>query len=784
MNTPRLLTLATYFPLYNKKFYFPCKLFSRSRNYPQINHTFLFKLLLSFSFLLAFSFCSQLTHADQQPTKKDRPIIGLVLSGGGARGASHVGVLKVLEQMRIPVDIITGTSMGAITGGLYAYGYSPEELEKILKKTNWDDIFLDKPPRKQRSIRRKGDDYNYLMKLEAGFNNGEIIIPTGLIQGQKLDLLLKALMPSAPNDFDLLPIPFRAVASDIETGEAVVLDKGDIVTAMRASMSIPGVFSPVEMDGNLLVDGGFLNNVPVRLAQEMGADILIVVDLSGELRKRNELSSPLGILNQTLGFLIQRNSRDQLNDLDPMDILIQPDMGNFSSTDFWRSAEMVTIGIGAAKTHTQQLTKLSVSENIYQDYQTMRRRTIKDAPYIDRIIIKNNSPLSDKVIDSFITVRPGEILNQEILERDIAKIYGLNIFKRVSYELVHELDQTILIIKTIQKDWGPNYLRFGMNLEGNFEGSSHYNFASSLTVTPLNRLGGEWRSEIQLGSDQIISTEFYQPIDTNLRYYVKPILAYSSTHIQQYDSSKQVADYKVSNFSGTLAVGRNLGNWGAIELGVSEGSGESDQFIGDQPEPPNSFKTRYWYVSFLHDQLDNLNFPKNGQISFINWGSVNYRSSDEVPGTDVDFDVLEVGGIVARTWGTNTFMLWGDLKGIVNSDKQIENDTVFGGLFNLSGYRRYEPELSGRYSGIARLLYFRLLNKKKSTFKIPVYIGGSIETAGAWNENEEFGSGSFITAGSVLIGLDTMLGPIYLARGFAEGGKTANYFFLGRTFTF
>jgi len=323
-----------------------------------------------------------------------------------------------------------------------------------------------------------------------------------------------------------------------------------------------------------------------------------------------------------------------------------------------------------------------------------------------------------------------------------------------------------------------------MNLEGNFEGSSHYNFASSLTVTPLNSLGGEWRSEIQLGSDKKISTEFYQPIDKHLRYYVKPKLAYSSTHIQQYDSGTQVADYKVSSSTGILAVGRNLGNWGAIEIGVSAGSGESDQFIGEQTNFPSDYDVSGWHVGLVYDQLDSLNFPKNGQTSYINWSSINWTSSDKVLGTDVNFDALSIGGTVARTWSNNTFILWGDLKGIVNSDKQIENDTVFGGLFNLSGYRRFEPEISGRYSGIARLIYFRLVNKKKSALKIPIYLGGSLETAGAWNENEEFGYDSFINAGSIFIGLDPMLGPIYLARGYAEGGKTANYFFLGRTFTF
>ena len=779
MDTPLLLVQAKQSPLDKKMYFIFHNQFENNITCPQTSRVNFCTLVISLCLILALFTHAQLAHAEQQLTQIDRPTIGLVLSGGGARGASHVGVLKILEQMRIRVDFITGTSMGAIVGGLYAYGYSPEEMEKIIKETDWDDVFLDQAPRQQRSFRRKQDDFNYLMKLEAGFKNGKIVLPTGLIQGQKLDLLLKGLMPSAPRDFDLLSIPFRAIASDIETGKAVVLKQGNIVTAMRASMSIPGVFTPVEWNGNLLVDGGFSNNVPVRLAREMGADILIVVDLSGELRKRSQLSSPLSILNQTLGFLIQQNSQDQLNDLNPMDILIQPNMGNFSSTDFWRSAEMVTLGETSANSHLPQLAELSLSENKYQVYQTMRRRTIRDAPNIDEIIIENDSPLSNKVIKSFITVQPGEILNQKILKKDIANIYGLNIFKRVSYEVVHEGDQTNLIIKTIQKDWGPNYLRFGMNLESDLQGSNNYNIASSITVTPINRLGGEWRTEIQLGSDQELSTEFYQPLDRRLRYFIKPSLAYSSTHVQQYESGKQVADYVVSTSTALITAGRNLGNWGVVQIGMSTGSGKSTQRIGEQANTSSDYEIGSWSVGLSHDQLDSLNFPKNGQLSDISW-----YSSNKSLGAETNVDILSGTALVARTWSDNTFILWGSLRGIVNSDNPQTNGEIFGGLYNLSGYRRFEPEISGRYSGIARLLYLRLLNNKKSTFKIPMYIGGSLETGGAWNETDEFGSDTLITAGSIVLALDTMLGPLYLARGYAEGGKTANYFFLGRTFRF
>ena len=228
-----------------------------------------------FALIAIFITSEVLADPDINVKVDERPRIGLVLSGGGARGAAHIGVLKVLEELRVPIDVVTGTSMGAVIGGLYAYGYSPAMLDKKLVTTDWGDLFQDNPLRAQRSIRRKQDDYNYLIKLEAGFKNGAVKLPTGLIQGQKLDLMLRSLMPDAPDNFEKLAMPCRALAEDSESGEAVAMGHGDIVSAMRASMSIPGIFAPVERDGRLLVDGGFANNLPVRLARKMGADILI-----------------------------------------------------------------------------------------------------------------------------------------------------------------------------------------------------------------------------------------------------------------------------------------------------------------------------------------------------------------------------------------------------------------------------------------------------------------------------------------------------------------------------
>ncbi len=706
-----------------------------------------------------------------------RPVIGLVLSGGGARGASHIGVLKVLEELRIPVDVVTGTSMGSIVGGLYAYGYSVDEIERLLGETDWDTVLRDEPPRKNRSFRRKQDDYNFLVKQEAGFKDGEIVIPKGLLQGQQLMLRLNSLTLKAPRDFDALPIRFRAVATDIESGEAVVMGEGSLSTAMLASMAIPGVITPVEWNGHSLVDGGMSNNVPVQLARELGADILIVVDLSGEPPGKGKLSSPFSIVNQILGFTIQRNTAAQLGVLSADDILIQPDLGDYSSTDFWRASEMVANGVRAAKLSSQRLSRFSLSEMEYARYLAAIRPGSQVGLRIDKVTFDNQSPLSTEVLTANIDIESGRELDVSSLEEDINRLYGMNIFERVEYDLLEVAGQRELVVKAREKEWGPHYLRFGLNIESDFAGTGIFNMAASHTMTPINRMGGEWRSEIQVGHDQRLTTELYQPVDDRLRYYFRTSLGYYETHVGQYEAGQKTADLDLAYSSLMLAAGRQFGNWGQLELGAFTASGDASPYIGDLSIPAQDIKSGAWVVSFLYDQLDSINIPRSGLMANISW-----RAHKEALGADNEYETFHVNGLWAGTWRKHTLMLWGGLAVVANDDEPVENAFSLGGLYNLSGYQR--SELVGRYAGVMRLIYLKELGESQSVLKVPVYVGASLEAGNVWNNRDEIRFDSLILAGSIGLAIDSPLGPIYLARGFAEDGHAGNYLLIGRTFTF
>jgi NTE family protein len=382
--------------------------------------------------------------ADDSTT--DRPKIGLVLAGGGARGASHVGVLKVLERERIPIDYVAGTSMGSIVGGMYAAGMPPEEIERQMVAVDWDDVFHDKVDRQDRSYRRKTDDRLWLYGIKPGYSDGKLKLPPGLVQGQKIGLLLTSLtLPVAEiESFDDLPIPFRAIAADIQTGEKVVIDSGNLAKAIRASMAVPAALSPVPWDGRRLVDGGIASNLPVQTVKEMGADIVIAVDLGEPLSEHELGESLLSIVDQLTAMLVRDNVERELAMLTDNDVLILPDLGDITSAEFDRVAEAIPTGVVAADLKIDELRELSLSEADYVAHVAARREPRSDMPLIEFVTFANSSVVSDDFLLGRLetTMRGDPIIGQPLdprrMEQAINELYALDIFAHVAYELVEE----------------------------------------------------------------------------------------------------------------------------------------------------------------------------------------------------------------------------------------------------------------------------------------------------------------------------------------------------------
>ena len=373
-----------------------------------------------FLFLLFIPPC--LAQADEE--KKEpalarvagRPKVGLVLSGGGARGVAHVGVLKVLEQLRVPVDFIAGTSMGSLVGGIYASGMSPDEMEKRIKAIDWEDVFRDNPARQDIPWRQKRDDYEGLYGLELGFRDGKLHLPLGTTAGYKFEFLMTDFVGldegRAARSFDTLPIPYRAVAMDLENGDMKVFDRGVLVKAMRASMSIPAAFAPVEIGGRLYVDGGMVRNLPVDVARSAGCEIIIAVNLGTPPLRRDQITSPASVGLQAINLMTEQNVKASLGELTEKDILINliPGLGDFSSSDFVKAMDTVPIGIEAARAVEDRLKALSVSEADYRAWQASRAaRKPGEVEIADIQVADTMKRVNPEVIENEIKQKPTKI---------------------------------------------------------------------------------------------------------------------------------------------------------------------------------------------------------------------------------------------------------------------------------------------------------------------------------------------------------------------------------------
>lgn len=706
--------------------------------------------------------------------------VGLVLSGGGARGAAHIGVLRVLEEMQIPIHCIAGTSIGSIVGGLYAAGLSPSDIEKVVTSMDWDNVFRDKPLPSDLIFRRKQEASNYLIDFDLGVKNGRLTLPKGLLQGQNLNILLKSLLMHTENvpDFDHLPVPFRAVAADIETGEAVVLDKGELVSAIRASMSIPGVFAPVERDGRVLVDGGVSNNLPIDVARRMGANVIIAVDIGTAMSKRDELTSSVGITSQLITIMVQRNTADQIRTLRENDVLIQPDLGDIATGDFTRAGEAVNIGLRKARAMNDDLARFSTDDGRYSIYLASQRKPEDKPVIVDYIEVVNKTTLPDRVINSQIDLTPGESLDFPTLKENINRIYGIDTFERVDFRLMEKNGKTGIVIEPIEKSWGPNYLRFGIGFEDNFKGKSSYALTAQFTKTALNRLAGEWRVEGRIGTSPRIFTEIYQPLDYSLKYFAAANAEYYVRNINDYNVYGNILiQHRANAVRVGLDVGRQLDNWGQIRLGLRREQGTVKVLIGPPSDNPEVYDRASVVASLAYNKLDNYVFPLRG--TDIN---VNYDYNLTRLGSDINVQTLGFHWMTALTWQRFTFLPGLDFRiTLDNDDLPVQDTYPLGGFLNLSGYST--DELYGRHTGLARLIVYReLLSLGLGGLNMPVYLGASVETGNVWTRRDDIKFDSLILAGSVFLGTKTFLGPVYLAYGQAGSNHASVYLFLGQKF--
>ncbi|PHR93151.1 MAG: hypothetical protein COA69_04160 [Robiginitomaculum sp.] len=707
-----------------------------------------------------------------------RPKIGLVLGGGGAKGLAHVGIIKILEDNHIPVDVVAGTSMGAIIGSLYASGYTSDELIKITNDLDWADVFTDKTARSRATFRRKSDEYGFLTDYKLTFRNGKLVLPTGIIQGQNLFLELSKLLEKTRSigKFDDLPIPFRLVATDLSTGRAVVMTDGDLATAVFASMAIPGFLPPVEREGKFLVDGGLVNNLPIDLARQLGADIVIVVNVGSDPKPASEIGSFIDVLRQTQLILTQANTNFQLSTLQDTDVLITPDLGNLGVGSFGKSAELVTLGRTSAQNLMPLMAKLQLNDEDWKAHVAARRPKRLQTPVIDEVRIVQNSKLTDKVLRRGISQEEGKILNTQRLNRDINKLYGGDTFSRITYRLLEEEERNVLQVSATAKESADGYFRFGVLLDSNLENESSFQLGVSYTKPQMTRFGGEWRTELNLGDVIEGISEFYQPLGAKQRFFIEPSVFIGRDKSDFFDANDQRhGEVKTLLYGTSLQGGYLLGRWGEIRTGVRLSKGTlsfTDKTLG-------LGKINIQDANFLGqlniDTLDSISFPTSGGILVAE-----FKIHDEFFGGEFEYREVSVVGYKPTTFGRHTFGVGARLSGASGRDSNIFGLTQLGGFQELSGFS--QGELSGQYAGLLFGNYYYRLNKQAPIFDTPIFLGGSIEAGNVFQNWDSVGLDNLIYAASVFAGIKSPLGPVFVGFGYNDTGATSLYFSIGSFF--
>lgn len=726
------------------------------------------KLLL----LLVLFFVSQTwTSTALADAISKQPKIGLALSGGGARGAAHIGVIRELERQNIRIDYIAGTSMGAIIAGLYASGMSVDQIDQAYRSIDWKLVLNDSPPRQDLSMRRKFDQAVFQLDKKIGIKNGKVDVPAGVIRGQKLELeLQKLLMHVAEiDDFDQLVIPFRAIASDIASNEVVVLGSGSLSQALRASMAVPGVFTPVKVDGRLLVDGGITNNLPVDVVRKMGADIVIAVDIGSPLLKMDETVNIFTVAEQLTNILVRRTTDQQINTLGSDDVLIVPELGTFSAGNFTDSVSLIQKGEAAAQEKISRFAQLASPGPAPSAKPEACPSCQLALPVINYIRVKNDSQVDDEYLRQMLQQQTGQPLDVPTLEQDIGRIYGLGIFDSVQYDLEKAGAETGLVLKVREQPWGPNYLQFGLTLSSDFANSNRFSVRFGYTKMPINRLNGEWRTIFSLGEEPGIETDLYQPLAIGSPWFIEPSAFAINNKYNVLVNDNIIAETSVIRVGAAIALGREFNSLGNIRLGLRRYTGRTEITIGDPDLPEQDIDAGEIYLDARYDSLDDLFFPRRGWKGDFGW-----LGSRTQLGADSDFDQATLRVLTAKTWGRHTLHLGGRIMTTYNGEAPIQSYFRLGGMFTLPGYS--ENELAGQNAMLLKAGYLRAT---KPLLSMPTYLGATLQYGDVFQDNDDIELSDMKVAAAVYLGLQSVIGPLYIGYGLADSGERRVYFTIG-----
>ncbi len=713
---------------------------------------------------------------EQQPAPRRR--VGVAFGGGSARGLAHVGVVRWFEEHRIPIDLVAGTSMGGLIGGAFASGMSSDELKRLLEDTDWDEMFGFSSFR-YKNVRRKADARDYPSRIEFGLKRG-LTPPLSLNNGQQVDFLLGRIAGPylALKSFDELPTPFRALAVDLVTSQQIILDSGLLASALRATMSLPGVFPPVESDGRVLVDGGALNNVPADVVRAMGADVVIAINVGFMGEKRDVSLSMLGLMGQTVDVMMHVSTR---NSMKAADIIINPTLEGFASMDWRRSSELAEEGYRAAEALKDKLLPFAVDETTWNAYQEARRARRKMAFPSPEFLSVNGASKSDQArIERVLAPRVGVPLNVPALETDLETFAGLDRYETVGWSIVEDNGKHGLKIDARPKSYAPPFLMLGVALQNTTTDDFAFQLSGRYLTFDLLGPGSELRIDGTVGAQPSIAAEIYKPLGKSALF----VAAYGGVRNATLNFVSEdivVAKYSQTRQLAGFDVGVNLGRDSDVRLGMTIGQLDTSVDAGDPGLPELHGQETKGRLQWRYDGQDSPVVPSRGAAAIATITHifdspalpdefVTDRSNDDVTQLEVRSSVfrsmrkrhrLFLSGGLGTTWG----------------DPLATEQFQLGAPMRLSAFNL--GELRGDHYGVVTAGYLHGVGRLPDFLGGSIYLGGWLENGSAFDDIDDADFHSNVGIGMLA---DTLIGPMMLGGSFDFSGNWRYYVAIGRIF--
>jgi NTE family protein len=701
-----------------------------------------------------------------------RPKIGVALEGGGAMGLAHIGVLRWFEEHHIPLDYVAGTSMGGLVGGFYATGMTPEEMQTLIEGLDWRKILGDRTPYEDLSYRRKEDQRAYPNSLIFGLRNG-LSAPAGLIAGHQIGLLIdQVTLPYyGIASFDDMPVPFRCVATDLVTGQSHVFKDGPLAVALRSTMSIPGVFSPVHEGKAVFVDGGLLNNLPTDVVRQMGAEIVIAVHLERAPAEAKEIRSIFSVLNHSVSVVVTEN---EVRSLERADAIVSVSVREFTTVDYAKSGPIMQRGYEAAKAKAPMLEAFALKDADWEEYlQTRKTRKRVEAPVPQFVKIEGASPSGEEYAARYFKSFLGKPLDSAKLDDMLTRMTGVGRYDSAGYSLTEENGKPGLLVKVVEKNDAPPMFQPAFEVDGSQSGNVDFTMGTRFTFMDVAGFRSEWRTDLLLGNTYGVQMELYRPFTADSRWFLAPHADASDTTFQIYAKNDPLADYRIYRINIGGDLGYSFGRFSELRIGYEVGSLNTKLRLGTPEIPAVEGRVGQSRLRYVLDHTDDPVIPRRGFSA-----ESNFRWFDRSPGANGGFPSMDLklgyfqpitrpASLFAEAEGGTTF----------GTTSTGVPQFFLGGPLRLGAYG--QNEFQGNQYYLFRAGYMHDL------LTLPPFMGKKVYAVGAYELGKMYG----VTIGSnlpndVAAGFlaETAVGPFFIGGSVGDSGHRKWFFQLGRVF--